>query len=114
MEKVGYARFNEETNFLKHADSDPEGDLDDNFQTFTEAGIGMAIGLYKGKDKNLSPEMMAFLVWSAYMRPGFYELSPEANQTLEEWRKASSLIRPRSRPTKRSAISVTHSYTGLS
>jgi hypothetical protein len=45
IKKVGVDRFNEETNFLKHADRDPDSEIDDNFYLFTEAGIGMAISL---------------------------------------------------------------------
>src|SRR3954471_2777253 len=62
IKKVGLKRFNEETNFLKHADQDPAGEIDENFHTFTEAGIGMAIGLFKHRDKNLTAEMAAFLL----------------------------------------------------
>src|SRR5690348_5342749 len=47
IKKVGVTRFNEETNFLKHSDEDPEAEIDDNFYVFTEAGIGMAISLYR-------------------------------------------------------------------
>jgi hypothetical protein len=89
IKKVGLKRFNEETNFLKHADQDPAGEIDENFHPFTEAGIGMAIGLFKHHDKNLTAEMAAFLAWSAIMRPGFYDLSEATNQLLEEWRKNS-------------------------
>jgi hypothetical protein len=89
IKKVGLKRFNEKTNFLKHADQDPAGEIDENFHTFTEAGIGMAIGLFKHRDKNLTAEMAAFLAWSAIMRPGFYDLSEATNQLLDEWRKNS-------------------------
>lgn len=91
IKKVGSQRFNEETNFLKHADQDPATEIDDNFQDFTEAGIGMAIGLYKSHDSNLSPEMASFLVWSTLMRPGFYDLSDESNKLIDDWRNASSM-----------------------
>lgn len=89
IKKVGPQRFNEETNFLKHADQDPAAEIDENFQDFTEAGIGMAIGLYKHHNSKLSPEMASFLVWSVFMRPGFYDLGDESNKFIEEWRKAS-------------------------
>lgn len=91
IKKVGPKRFHEETNFLKHADEDPAAEIDENFQDFTEAGIGMAIGLYKSHDSTLSPEMASFLAWSALMRPGFYDLSDEANKMVDDWRKASSI-----------------------
>lgn len=91
IKKVGSKRFNEETNFLKHADQDPATEIDSNFQDFTEAGIGMAIGLYKSHASKLSPEMASFLVWSTLMRPGFYDLSDESNKLIDDWRKASSM-----------------------
>jgi hypothetical protein len=89
INKVGPHRFNEETNFLKHANQDPAGEIDENFHTFTEAGIGMSIGLFKHHDKNLTAEMPSFLTWSAVMRPGFFDLSEGVNQVLDEWRKNS-------------------------
>jgi hypothetical protein len=45
IKKVGAKRFNEETNFLKHADVDPEVEINEDFHVLTEAGIGTAIGL---------------------------------------------------------------------
>jgi hypothetical protein len=89
VKKVGPKRFNEETNFLKHADLDPEAEIDQEFHVFTEAGIGMAIGLYKHHDRNLSPEMASFLAWSQFVRPGFFDLSEESNKMVEEWQKVS-------------------------
>ena len=89
IQKVGKWRFNEETNFLKHADQDPAVEIDEDFHVYTEAGIGMAIGLYKHHDKNLSAEMVSFLAWTNFMRPGFYDLGEEANNNVEEWRKNS-------------------------
>jgi len=89
IKKVGQPRFNEETNFLKHADQDPGAEIDDNFHVFTEAGIGMAIGLFKHHDKKLSPEMASFLVWTQFVRPGFYDLSEQTNKFTEEWSKNS-------------------------
>lgn len=89
IEKVGADRFNEETNFLKHADHDPEAEINDNFQAFTEAGIGMAIALYKHKGGKLTPEMVSFLVWSQFMRPGLFDLSEDTAKFIAEWKSAS-------------------------
>jgi len=89
IKKVSISRFNEETNFLKHADQDPGNEIDDNFHIFTEAGIGMAIGLYKGQENQLTPEMASFLVWSTFMRPSLYDLSEEIAQYIAEWKSSS-------------------------
>jgi hypothetical protein len=37
IKKVGIKRFNEETNFLKHADQDPEAEINEDFHVLTEA-----------------------------------------------------------------------------
>ena len=89
IEKVGIHRFNEETNFLKHADQDPEAEIDDNFYKFTEAGIGMAIGLYKHHNGKLTPEMVSFLVWSQFMRPGLFDLKEDTAKFVAEWKNSS-------------------------
>jgi hypothetical protein len=89
IKKVGAPRFNEETNFLKHADQDPGGEIDDHFHEFTEAGIGMAIGLYKSHKKQLTPEMASFLVWSQFMRPNFFDLGEDTAKFIAEWKNTS-------------------------
>ena len=89
IKKVGAHRFNEETNFLKHADQDPEAEIDDNFQVLTEAGIGMAIGLYKHHNSKLTPEMTSFLVWSQFVRPGLFDLSEDTAKFIAEWKNSS-------------------------
>lgn len=77
IKKVGPQRFNEETNFFKHADQDSEAEIDENFHTLTEAGIGMAIGLYTHHIKRHTPEMKGFLVWSKFMRPELFDVPEE-------------------------------------
>jgi hypothetical protein len=89
IKKVGTHRFNEETNFLKHANQDPGGEIDDNFHVFTEAGIGMAIGLYKNHNKQLTPEMASFIAWSQFMRPGLFDLTEGTTRFIAEWRNSS-------------------------
>ena len=89
IKKVGVKRFNDETNFLKHADQDPEAEINEDFHVLTEAGIGMAIGLYQHQAKKLSPEMKGFLVWSKFMRPEMFDLPEHLARDIEEWKAAS-------------------------
>jgi hypothetical protein len=91
--KVGMKRFNEATNFLKHADADPEAEIDDNFQLYTEAGVGMATALYVYHAKKVSPEMKGFRIWSAMMRPEHFDIPEETKKLAEEW-KANSKTDP--------------------
>lgn len=87
--KVGMKRFNEATNFLKHADDDAEAEIDDNFYLYTEAGIGMAIALYVYQAKKISSEMKGFRLWSAMMRPEHFDIPEEIKKLTDEW-KANS------------------------
>lgn len=89
IKKVGMDRFNEETNFLKHADRDPEGEIDDNFYLFTEAGIGMAIGLYVHHKQAVTSEMKGYRIWSAMMRPKLFDIPEDLKVLSDEWRANS-------------------------
>jgi hypothetical protein len=89
IKKVGADRFNEETNFLKHADRDPNGEIDDNFYLFTEAGIGMAIGLYVHHKQAVTSEMKGYRIWSAMMRPKYFDIPDELKKLSDEWRANS-------------------------
>jgi hypothetical protein len=90
IKKVGVDRFNEETNFLKHADRDPDGEIDDNFHLFTEAGIGMAAGLYVHHTKKLTSEMRGFHIWGAMMRPKFFDVPDGLKKLADDWRANSA------------------------
>src|SRR5258708_16538362 len=69
IKKLGPNKFNEITNFLKHADRDPDGEIDEDFQISTEAGIGMASGLYHHHATSFTPEMKGFGMSARSMRP---------------------------------------------
>jgi hypothetical protein len=89
IKKVGEPRFNEITNFLKHADRDPDADIDDNFGLYTEAGIGFALVLYQHQTGTLTPEMKAFAMWQKMMRPEFFELPEQLSTDIKEWKSGS-------------------------
>ena len=89
IKKVGEKRFNEVTNFLKHADRDPDGEIDDNFELSTEAAIGMAAALCVYHTKELTPEVKAFQLWARMMRPQYFDLPDQLSKELNEWRAAS-------------------------
>jgi hypothetical protein len=60
VKKLGAEKFNKITNFLKHGDRDPDGEIYEDFHISTEAGLGMAAGLYFRHTKVFTPEMKAF------------------------------------------------------
>jgi hypothetical protein len=89
IKKIGAKRFNDVTNFLKHANSDADAEIDEDFQLFTEAGIGFGLGLYHYHNKTMTPEMKAFSMWSKFMRPQFFELPEQLRKDVEEWKAVS-------------------------
>ena len=89
IKKLGADKFNKITNFLKHADRDPDGEVDEDFQISTEAGLGMASALYFHHTKRFTPEMKGFGVWSRLMRPQYFDLPEQLTQDIAEWKAAS-------------------------
>ena len=90
VKKVGPVQFNKITNFLKHADNDPEAQIDEDFYVFTEAGIGMAISLHYHHINNLTPEMKGFNLWARMMRPKYFDLPEYLQKEIEDWKATSA------------------------
>lgn len=87
--KLGADKFNKITNFLKHAERDPDGEIDEDFQISTEAGLGMAASLYFYHAKKYTPEMKGFIVWSQFMRPELFNLPEQLAKDVQEWKDTS-------------------------
>lgn len=62
-EGVGWQRFSETANFLKHADRDPDGFLDDFDSEMVLPVIGLATLLYRRLSGDFSRKMEAFDFW---------------------------------------------------
>jgi hypothetical protein len=77
IEQIGWPRFHEITNFLKHADKDPDAEMEPD-DVHTRTGIGLGIILYgRLADRRLSPEMRA---WEAIMTlesPDIWDSPPD-------------------------------------
>jgi hypothetical protein len=99
IRKMGEKQFNEVTNFLKHADRDPDAELNEDFHLFTETGIGFGAALYFHHAKEMTPEMKAFTLWEALMRPQFWDLPAHLAKDIAEW-KAVSKTDPDKIPTQ--------------
>jgi hypothetical protein len=54
--ELGWRKFNRVTNFLKHADNDPEGILDGASEAETQMGIGFALILHCRIARRYTPE----------------------------------------------------------
>lgn len=95
IEKLGWARFQEAPNFLKHADKDPDGKMEvDDIHART--GIGLGIILYQRvTDTPPSPEMQA---WETIMTLEF-QISGILNQIPSM--RATRVLRSTLKPIKR-------------
>lgn len=77
IEKLGWARFQEAPNFLKHADKDPDGKMEvDDIHART--GIGLGIILYQRvTDTPPSPEMQAWETIMTLESPDIWDSKPD-------------------------------------
>lgn len=91
MKKIGQDKFNKITNFLKHADRDPDSEIDEDFYLSTEAGLGMGSSLYFHHSKELTPEMKAFGLWSRLMRPKYFDLPEQLAQDIADFGSQSQI-----------------------
>jgi len=87
-EGVGWQRFSETANFLKHADRDPEGFLEDFDSERVLPVIGLATLLYRRLTGNYSRKMEAFDFWIETLNAD--ELGIEDPDENEERRRMGS------------------------
>ena len=87
-EGVGWHRFSETANFLKHADRDPEGFLEDFDSERVLPVIGLATLLYRRLTGNFSRKMQAFDFWIETLNAD--ELGIEDPDENEERRRVGS------------------------
>jgi hypothetical protein len=69
IQYLGWGNINELTNFLKHADRDPDDEADEPCEVKIQIGIGFAAMLYRRMTKRLTPEMKAFHLWMKVSHP---------------------------------------------
>jgi len=89
IEEFGWGEFNRISNFLKHADSDPDQVIDEEYETDTQMGIGFAIILHHRLAKSFTPEMRAFDEWMKITHPDHFKLPPDADPAIEADYRAS-------------------------
>lgn len=79
IETLGWPRFNEIANFLKHADKDPDAQMEPD-EVHVRTGIGFSIILY-GRATNgaLSPEMKAWETIMTLEQPDVWDSHPDPN-----------------------------------
>jgi hypothetical protein len=111
-EGVGWQRFSEVANFLKHADRDPEGVLEDFDSEMVLPVIGLATLLYRRLSGNFSRKMEAFDFWIETLAAD--ELKIEDSDENEERLRMESdmrrLLKDSPRDVRMKFAGVTYHY----
>ena len=84
IQYLGWGNFTKLTNFLKHANLDPEGEADEPNEADIQIGIGFAAMLYRKMTGTLTPEMEVFHVWMKVMNPEHFHSIREPDWEFEE------------------------------
>ena len=83
MEGEFFAALHMPANFLKHADRDPDGVLDNLDEAAIDGILQMATVLYRDLCNEITVEMNAFTLWNAAMRPHFFNFQGEAKERVD-------------------------------
>jgi hypothetical protein len=101
IQYLGWGNFNELTNFLKHADRDPDAEVDEPSEPAIQIGIGFAAMLYQHTTKTLTLEMKAFHVWMKVMNPEHFPDVREPDWEFEEdYLAANEVLKSQSREVR--------------
>ncbi|MBR1204476.1 MULTISPECIES: hypothetical protein [unclassified Bradyrhizobium] len=76
IEQIGWHKFNAISNFLKHADKDPEAQMEPD-EVHARTGIGFSIILYSRATSTYSPEMRAWETLMTLSDPEVWDSHPE-------------------------------------
>jgi hypothetical protein len=82
---LGWSNFNELTNFLKHADRDPDAEVDEESEAAIQVFVGFAAMLYRQITATLTPEMKAFHLWMKVMNPEHFPDVREPDWEFEQY-----------------------------
>lgn len=90
IQRMGWAKFNEIANQLKHADNDASAMIDPH-PIHAMVGIGLAVTLYHQLTGNRTPEMQAFEVVMSMLAPDAFAGPPDpAAEGYADFEKAVS------------------------
>jgi hypothetical protein len=82
--ELGWAKFNRVTNFLKHADNDPDGAMDHPSEIDIQIGIGFALILHRRIAERYTPETKAFDMWMKLLHPNEFKLPIDHDPEFEK------------------------------
>jgi hypothetical protein len=98
VQQFGWKNFNEAANFLKHAETDPNGTYELR-EVDTQMGIGFAIILYRRLSGGDTPEMRAFDLWMKVSNPDKFTADPDP--AIEEaYRQAVKILKTAPKATR--------------
>lgn len=76
IEQLGWSKINEIANFLKHADKDPDAQMEPD-EIHARTGIGFSVILYGRAAEAYTPEMQAWDSWMGVAEPEVWDQKPE-------------------------------------
>jgi hypothetical protein len=97
---LGWRKFNRATNFLKHADDDPEDILDGPSEAETQMGIGFALILHCRIAGRYTPETAAFDMWMKSLNPEAFNVPPDPDPNVEEGSRRAVEYMKRDKPLR--------------
>jgi hypothetical protein len=96
--KIGFARITNTANFLKHADRDPDGNLDSLNEEENDWRIGFCILLYRALQGAFTPTMAAFHSWMVVRHPDEFNIAEDEDKNFESaYRDSIALIKEEGR-----------------
>ena len=100
IQRLGWARFNQVSNFLKHADRDPQA-TDEVHDTDTAMGIGFSIILFSRLSGSYTPEMRAFDEWMKVTHHEEFKVPVDPDAEFEaDFRQAVEVMKTAPKSTR--------------
>jgi hypothetical protein len=81
--QIGWKRFNNTANFLKHGDRDPHDLLPDQDAESAQGLIGLAAVMYRRLAGDFTPLMRGFDLWTEALNPEAFRIPPDENPDRE-------------------------------
>jgi hypothetical protein len=83
LSQIAYNKFNEISNFLKHADRDPDANISVPDDRLNESRIGICLTVLRCLGRPLTPTLGAFHLMSLMTYPEQFRIAPDPDSDIE-------------------------------
>jgi hypothetical protein len=87
LSQLPYDEFNAISNFLKHADRDPDANISVPDDRINESRIGICLTVLRCLGRPLTPTLAAFHLMSLMTYPELFRIPPDSDPDIEFWAK---------------------------